>query len=358
MSLSYTRRSFWIAPLALLISIALRALPSPWIEAAYARGFFPVLRTVWDHSLGFSPVPLFYLFWAGVIVGLVGLVGAVRKRRGLWPRLARLAGLLFRFTCWLGVAFLWLWGFNYGRLSVEESMDFTVYEPSLEELKERVRTEADSLARLRATWVGFDTSSVKIQADFGPFERDVRDLLAQSLRAEGYPTPGRPRGRKLYPKGLLLRIGTSGIYWPWVAEGHFDAGLHPLKHAPVLAHELAHAYGFGEEGTCTFWAWMVGQRAQDPAIAYAIRLDYWRDLARRWLRADRAGYLTFFRESLDPGIRQDIIAIIQTNRQYPDLMPALRDVAYDAYLKSQGVRDGLLSYGRVVQLVEGYRRRK
>jgi hypothetical protein len=209
---------------------------------------------------------------------------------------------------------------------------------------------------LRAQVKGTDTTALTKDHTAVEWEAMIRPLLVRVLKAHGYPTPGRPRGRQLYPEGLLLRFSSAGVYWPWAGEGNVDAGNHPLLKGPILAHELAHAYGFGEEGTCSFWSWLAGQQAETPYLRYAFHLHYWRELARKYLSIDREGYTELFRNQLDPGVRQDIISIINNQRSFPDFLPEIRDVAYDTYLKSQGVQDGLLSYGRVVKLVEGYRR--
>ncbi|MEO0733950.1 MAG: DUF3810 domain-containing protein, partial [Bacteroidota bacterium] len=330
----------------------LRATASPEnIEAWYSRGLFPVLRTVWDHSFAFSPVPLYYVFWLLVVFGLIWLIRRFRKERS-WGRLGR---RLVNFIALLVASFLLGWGFNYGRQSVESTMGFAPYQPQLSELRTRVRAQAAKLAQLRAR-ITADTLALPATALPADLEKAVRPLLAVALERHGYPTPGRPRARQLRPKGVLLRFSTAGVYWPWAGEGNIDAGLHPLQRPAVMAHELAHAYGFGYEGTCTFWAWLTGQETDDPALAYAFGLAYWRRIAGRLRMAEPEAYWAWRAENLDPGIRNDLQAIYDNSAQYQSIAPVLRDVTYDAYLKVQGVHDGLLNYGRVVQLVEGYRR--
>jgi hypothetical protein len=39
---------------------------------------------------------------------------------------------------------------------------------------------------------------------------------------------------------------------------------------------------------------------------------------------------------------------------FPDIMPELRDLMYDTYLKTNGVTAGLSSYGQVVGLALAY----
>lgn len=255
------------------------------------------------------------------------------------------------------LVFLLGWGMNYGRQEVTEVMGFSDYQPTLDELRTRVRAQATELAYFRQQ-VSADTSALTAADLPVDLEAAVRPLLVEALLKHDYPAPGRPRLRQLVPKGILLRWSTAGVYWPWVGEGNIDAGLHPLQKPAVAAHELAHAYGFGDEGTCTFWAWLAGQETADPTLQYAFGLAYWRRIAGKLRQLEPEAYWKWRAENLDPGIRNDLQAIYDNSELYKDIAPVIRDVTYDTYLKAQGIEEGLLNYGKVVRLVEGYRRSK
>lgn len=345
--------------LTLALVLALRFfVPAEAIESVYSRNVFPFFRTVWDNTLARLPLPLFYLFWLLLIVVIVRNWWAWRRmprRPTVWP--TTLLGLLWtgRLAAGLITFFLLGWGFNYGRLPVETIMDFQPYSPELDELRERVYGGAARLADFR-TQVSQDTLALTADDFPSDLEATVRPLVALALKDHGIPAKGRPRARRLYPKGILLRLSTAGVYWPWAGEGNIDAGLHPLQEPAVMAHELSHAYGFGDEGTCSFLAWLAGQRSTDPALQYAFALAHWRRLAGRLRYADPEGYLTWRKSSMHPGIRNDLRAIYDNGEKYKDIAPAVRNATYNAYLKAQGIHEGILNYGRVVQLVEGYRK--
>ncbi len=350
---------WWPLGLLLVVLGSRLLLPAVFIETVYSRGFFVGLRTVWDFTLPLLPVPLFYVFWLVVAAWLVRTVIVFRRGRrmqgkvkGQWRSLAR---KLLNGAAMLVTIFLLGWGFNYGRLPVEQGIGFNTYQPTLDELRTRVYDGATELSNLRHK-VTSDTAAltaVDLPADL---EGAVRPLLAEALLKHDYPAPGRPRGRQLKPKGVLLRLSTAGVYWPWAGEGNIDAGLHPLQKPAVMAHELAHAYGFGDEGTCTFWAWLAGQQATSPVMQYAFALSYWRRLAGKLRQQEPDAYWTWRAENLDHGIRNDLQAIYDNSELYKDIAPVVRDAAYDTYLKAQGIHEGLLNYGKVVRLVEGYRR--
>jgi len=357
--LKVTFYRWWPLMLAALLVVVRLLLPASVIEAVYSRGLFPALRYVWDFTLPFlSPFPLYYLFWALVVWWVWATVRRCRARviEAGWGRATGFfLRRLLNASAGLVVVFLLAWGFNYGRQDVDERMGFSRYQPSLEELRQSVHEGADDLARWRRQ---IRSDSAALTAADLPVDTylAVRDLVREALVKHDYPSPGQARGRQLRPEGILMRFSTAGVYWPWVGESNIDAGLHPLQKPAVMAHELAHAYGFGDEGTCTFWAWLAGQQTQGPALAYAFGLAYWRRIAGRLRMAEPEAYAAWRAASLDPGIRADLQAIYTNSARFKDIAPNIRNATYNTYLKAQGVDDGLLNYGTVVQLVEGYRK--
>lgn len=352
--------SRWWPLLVALLLVGMRLLaPPPFIESVYSRGLFPILRYGWDFTLPLlSPVPLYYLFWGLVIWWIWATVRRCRaraKEAGWGTALGFFLRRLLNAISGLVAVFLLVWGFNYGRQDVDEKMGFSRYQPSLEELRRSVHEGARELANWRSQIMSDSAALTAADLPEDPYLA-VRGLVREALRDHDYPDPGRPQGRQLRPEGILMRFSTAGVYWPWVGESNIDAGLHPLQKPAVMAHELAHAYGFGDEGTCTFWAWLAGQRTKDPALAYAFRLAYWRRLAGRLRMAEPEVYAEWRATSLDPGIRADLQAIYTNSARFEDIAPAIRNATYNTYLKAQGVQDGLLNYGTVVQLVEGYRK--
>jgi hypothetical protein len=181
-------------------------------------------------------------------------------------------------------------------------------------------------------------------------EEIMRENLVEALKEYDYPTPGKVRGWKLFPKGLLMRLGATGIYIPYVGQGHIDPGLHPLAQPPTMAHELAHGYGFGDEGTCNFWGYLACEKSNDPTIRYAGLLEYWREVAGLYNQRNPEAYQSF-RETLPKGMIADVRAIREAMDRYPSFFPQFNRAFYDAFLKSQGVEEGVGSYSRVVSLV-------
>jgi len=59
--------------------------------------------------------------------------------------------------------------------------------------------------------------------------------------------------------------------------------------------------------------------------------------------------------SMPEGVIADLQEIQNVYDQYPDFFPKLNQQVYNSYLKSQGVRKGILSYNEVVAMVRAWR---
>lgn len=353
------KQLIWIALGVLAIGLRILAKWSPSaVEALYSRGLFLGVRWLIDYLLAWLPFPLIYPFVLILGYWLFRSLVLFFRRRDPWQR--KLSQALLGLGAFLGGAaffFFFLWGYNYSRVAIEQQLAIDPVPLSVDELYEELAATTDTLIQWRARIPGITDSA--FTADLLPpnLEREVRNDLERWLDRHGFPTVGRVRGRMLYPKGIFLRFSSAGLYWPFTGEGHIDAGLHPVVYPYVLSHEMSHGYGFGDEGTCNFLAYLATTGSVHPANAYSGLLDYWQTLAINCRRYDPERYEAF-RAGIPVGIRSDIQAIYKNNRQYPDLIPRYRHLVIDPYLKSQGVKEGIRSYDRVVMLVRAWKGRE
>ena len=340
-------------------ALALRAVLSSYpeiIERYYSRMLFPVVRSGIDYLLAWLPLPLIYPFLLALIFFLARGIVRWWRRDYLHSWQKALDGLLGT-GAFLGGSiffFLILWGFNYGRLSIEEQLGLELKPLSFSDLKEEFAHETEALKHLRNSIPGITREPVSEAMFPDDLENRLRAELENWLSQHGFSTAGRVRGLLVWPKGIFLRFSSSGLYFPFTGEGHVDAGLHALQEPYVMAHELAHRYGFGDEGTCNFLGYLSCIQSEDPLIAYIGHLNYWRTLAADYLQYEPEKYREF-RESLPLGIQSDLDAINEVLRRYPDILPHFRYYAYDAYLKSQGIHEGMQNYDRVTMLVRAWR---
>jgi Protein of unknown function (DUF3810) len=187
------------------------------------------------------------------------------------------------------------------------------------------------------------------------FENLIRREVTRFLESKGFSAGGRLRGRNISPDGILNRFGISGIYMPYIGEANIDAGLHDLEKPYDLAHEMAHGYGWTEEATANFIAYLTCIQSDNAFVRYSGLLNHFRYVASNFKRVNNEGYKNF-RDKLPEGIKADLDAINERQKKYPSWFET--DWLNDYFLRSQGVKDGIASYSRVVVLVYSWRIKK
>ena len=320
------------------------------VESIYSRGVFPIIRWVFDISLAFSPIPLIYLFYAIIFYFIIKtLVFQFKKSIPLSIRLKENAFSVLSFSGFMVFWFLFLWGYNYARVPFQKQMNIEVSKLdslSLEnELIIAAKEAIDARTRLNSTET--------VRKDISPdFEDKIRVDISKMLRNNGFIAGGNLRGRGLTPDGILFRFGISGIYMPYVGESNIDSGMHPLEKPFTMAHEMAHGYGWTDEATANFVAYLTCIGSEDAFTQYSGYLMYFRYVASNYRRINTEGYKKF-RETLPEGMINDLKAINARIEQFPTWFDT--DGLNNIFLKSQGVKEGTASYSRVVTLVYSWR---
>lgn len=343
---------FLLGLLALLLRVFWGFFPAH-CETYYARGLFLWIRQGLDAL--FSPLPFaaFYLFWANFFLWASYRVWAMFRARpfGGWRAFLGLQlGATANFIGLIVSLFLGLWGYNYARIPLEEQLKLAVRPLSQEEMRAEGSRILEAVAQARAEIGPLDSfalDSAILPKDLVPH---LRSCLESELAKLGYPHQANFKLRALQPKGLGYGFNASGFYWPFTGEAHIESALHPLQQPFTIAHELAHGYGFGDEASCNFLAYLACKASPNAFIRYTGQLAYWRYIFSE-LKYSDYGYYRYLRAQIDRGVHQDLAAIYAQMGPYFEFVPGLHGIAYETYLQMQGVEEGLASYDRMILLV-------
>lgn len=340
---------------SLLVLIGLRVAASPeTLESVYGAGAYPVIARVLGFLFGAWPASA-SLACVGALVLYVSYVVVQALRHRTRPAFRQLGHVLLRGLAFLAAFFLVNWGYNYGRPGIPQRLGITAEGPRellpTATLVAEYRRAATAVNALRAGLLPRGSFTTDLQPDSAAA---LGAGLQRVLRQIDFPTVPLRRLRVL-PKGLLLRFGTAGVYSPWTGDPHIDGGLHPLQQAFTATHELAHQQGVTDEGDCNLLAYLAGVNSPDARVRYGAELTYLRYL-RAALSRRGPGTLVGLSPKLSERARLDLREIRAAQNRYEEIAPAARDAIYDRYLKTQGVEEGLSSYGRIIDHVVAGRR--
>lgn len=325
---------------------------SLFVEKYYLNGILQWWRFLYNYTIAYLPFAFVYVLIPIVIYAVWKIVCLIKKyfvaRDYFSVVFLPLLTLLFIYAM-----FYFLWAFNYKTRDVSQRLNLKAIELDTTMILHEVFRVNEALSVLRAR-LGSDTTALAINMRPHDLEHQIRISEQKLLQQWSYKADKLIRVRPLYPKGALLIWSTAGIYNPFSFEGHFDPGMVHFQSTYVIAHEMAHGYGVTNEADCNFIALLTCLNTPNDYIQYSGLLTYWRYLMNELKEKAR---FSFYKAAYHRpmGVRQDIKALYDALDQYPDVLPALRDIIYDSYLKSNGVNDGLKSYNKVIDLVFAYK---
>ena len=342
-----------VGGMALLVRFFFEAFPG-MAELWYSRGFYLLLRRALHLVFGYLPFAGIYILAIVLVIWSIRSAHRLYTQGGSWIQKTGKASLgVANFAGFVLFAFYFLWGYNYSRMPVEQQLGLRPEPLRKAEIAQMLQKQTVEVSQLRAA---LPSGPVTAQALGGTLEQELREGLEKMLVEHGFPAQGSVRARWIRPEGFFLRFSTAGLYLPFTGEGHVDPGLAPVQWPAVMAHELAHGYGFGDEGVCSFWALLTCRASSNPYLRYAGALSYWRSLAAAYRDYDPEGFLRL-RDQLPEAVLGDLQDIRRAMQRFPDLIPRLQYRVYDAYLKSQGIGEGMLNYDRVLLLMAAYDRK-
>ncbi len=345
---SHIRKPIVLLPVMALVTLFLFWLlpyQSTLVENVYSRGVFAGYRVVWDHTISLLPFGVIYVV---ILFALLYPLSSFFNKSSFKTKWWLLTKRLIMLVSLAILMFYWLWGFNYKRQSFRSIVDLSSSRPDVTYVLDEYCRVTDSLIAIRTELnvAGVDSFYVS--------EQQLKNDLKRAYQVMGLPTYGNVRARKIRPKGSLLHISTAGVYLPFAGEGHIDAGLHPITHPFTMMHEMSHGYGWTGEDVCNFLALMAAINSEDLQVRYSGYFGYWRYLRSQVFQIDRADFDLFYR-AVPPEVLKDYQDINTYAQRYKDIMPELRDLFYDRYLKSHGISSGLINYSQMIVLTHEWK---
>ena len=327
---------------ALAVAVVTIRLPAGWIERDYANGLFAWMNAAFVPISNAVPFALGDLEVAIVAaLGIGGWIGALRRAPGrrlatVLQLLAHTAGL----AAALVIVFNLAWGWNYRRAPVAARVDFDtarVNAASVSAFSTRIGTILNTDARPAHDRMRTESAAAMrahLAAAFLPLAARLGDTWTVAVTV-----PKTTLADRIYEMA-----GVGGQYDPYAFETLLDASFLPFEAPRALAHEWAHAAGFGDEGDANLIGTLACLRSSDPLIRYSGAYWTYAELPE----SDRR------RMHLSAAVLADFAAGRERFlRYYNPRLFTLSWGTYDRYLKANGVTGGVTSYSRFVALIVG-----
>jgi hypothetical protein len=185
-------------------------------------------------------------------------------------------------------------------------------------------------------------------------ERVTAGYAAAAVRWPFLSGPAaRPKPVLLSP--LLSHLGITGLYFPFTGEPNVNTTLPDVELPFSTAHELAHHRGFAREDEANYVGYLACRHHPDADFRYSglLAATHYALAALHAVDRDAARSVG---EERSAAVLRDEAAIRAWADRYRGRATEVSHRVNDAYLRAQGQKEGIRSYGRMVDLLLAERR--
>lgn len=344
-----------------------------FVENVYAQGISPLLTRGLSTATGFLATSVAELLmvlaclWLA-IPAVYALYNIARRRRRVLNALAcgTLRALMLA-SVTLGLFYLF-WGVNYARAPLVQRLQWQQHaaKPAdAEAQRDELRALCEALVEAAndsymAAFSSRDIGSPSVALAGGPaLDLSIDeglDRAAEDLEMDDAFRHSHGRAKPVALSSLMSRFQVAGFYSPWTGEANYNLEQpgHQLPHA--IAHEKCHQRGVTSEDEANFLGFCGCVRADDPYARYAGYLFAQRQLLGELLALDAEAASALVARRL-PGVQRDVDAGREFWLQHQGALAEASHAVNDAYLKTNGVKAGVRSYGASAELLVTYARR-
>lgn len=328
---------------------------SQLIESAYSTKLYYWMIRPYSLFTGLFPFSLAEL----IVVGTISLIiyQAVRAivlfkkgRRNFFKGLFKKSVKLAFFLVSIYLVFNLMWGLNYSRETFAEISGLPVEPASINELAELALHLTHWANDLRGQ-VTEDEENVTTLPD-GIRDMFDRAHLGYEKASEIYPELGGRYGR---PKGVILShfwsyTGISGVFFPFTAEANVNIKLPHFMLPSVTAHEMAHQRGFAREDEANYIAYLTCTLHPDRDFQYSGVISALTSTMNTLHKYDRETWREI-RARYSEEVNHDLKAWQDYIDRYEGPVKQVSTRVNNTYLKANRQKDGVRSYGRMVDLL-------
>lgn len=311
-----------------------------WFGEWYALQVYPGLAATWGRLWGLFPfsvseIGIYILVAAAVCWGIKNRRSWGKLLGALWVALS-VVFLLFTANC----------GINYYRNPFSSYSGLEIKAHSEEELRELV---AWLTVRVNETsgrrW---DQNGNKLAA--GPTGEE--GVKAMERLGQIYPQLGGyyPKPKPVLVSRILTVQQITGIYSPFTIEANYNREIPDYNIPHTVCHELSHLKGFMREDEANFIGYLACIGSGDIRFEYSGYLCGWIYAGNALYKVNREAYYEYLNQ-LDGRIRDDLCENSLFWDRFDTRISEAANQMNDAYLKINSQKDGVKSYGRVVDLM-------
>ena len=246
-----------------------------------------------------------------------------------------------------------LWGFNYYRLPLNESLDLkkSYSDADLEVVTSYFINEANKLHQQLQPIDSLAVAFKRSQSELFKIAPKTYQVFDDKY-TDFHNSPVSTKKSLLTP--LLTYMGYSGYLNPITGEAHTNGWINNYKTPVLTLHEMAHQQGFAKENEANFFAVMAGMNHTDIYFKYSATIFGLRYLLND-LYKKNPEQAAILKDRLHLGVLKNYQELADFWAPYNDnIIERASQVTYNQYLKVNNQPDGMKTYSYVVALLVNY----
>lgn len=325
------------------------------VESLYSKGIYVTIGRILSRATGIFPFSIAELvviaapaaFIVYTVITLIRLFSASGSRISLFIGYAANMLVIVSIAFF---SFVGLWGLNYYRMPFADIAGLEVKPASVKEL-EGVCQSLISRANMLRSSANTDGEG---KMDIPGSSRDILNNCYKGFNAlaSKYPVLSGSYGN---PKPILLSepmnyTGICGVFFPFTGEANVNVSIPEVSLPSTAAHEMAHQRGFSREDEANYISYLACTAHPDVNYRYSGVLLALTNSMNALYKADSAVYARLY-EYLGKDVRRDLDELDEFWKRYEGPVERTSTKLNNTYLKANNQKDGVKSYGRMVDLL-------
>lgn len=321
-----------------------------FIETYYSKGLYPIIAIFFRTVSGWVPFSIGDIVYAGLLFLVFRYLILKRKYIKKNPK------IFFRnIVMVLSIiyfAFYMLWGFNYYRRPISETLVLkeTYSQQDLVKFVEQLIKKTNEVHRN----ITLDTTEIV----HIPYSK--KEILKKTVQGYGnlekkipFLKYERPSLKKSLFSTALTYMGYGGYFNPFTHEAQVNGKIPKFRFPVICGHEVGHQIGYSAENETNFIGYLVTANNKDPYFkysAYAYALSYCLgDIKQK----DEATFERLY-GTLNVGVQKNFKELAGFWQSYENPLEPVFKSIFNSFLKANNQVEGIRSYNLVVSLLVTY----
>ncbi len=328
----------------------------PTLAELYAKSVYFDLSLAVNRLTRLAPFSVAELLLGVLLVGAVVYIVLfiLFLCKGKKTRSVLVVKFITNILCFFGVIYFLFalgCGINYNRYTFAQTSGLIILPSTKTELTDLCTSLAGDVNRLRGKEETDKSSVTKLRdKNFSATAEEARksfDRLSSDypLLKSGYGAP-----KPVLLSGLMSRCNITGIFVPFTFEANVNTGAPAYTLPATMCHELSHLRGYMREDEANFIGYLACLKSGDPDFQYSgsmLAFTY----ASNALYATDPQAASGIYAKLSDGVRKDLTYNSNYWKQFEGPVAAVSNSVNDHYLRANSQKDGVQSYGRMVDLL-------